>query len=78
MLAVLCAGLFAPEEDAEDYIFIDRDPSHFREVLMYLREGPAVALEAVEESGQGPLRRELRYYGLPEIPKALVVFLWGG
>jgi hypothetical protein len=67
MLAVLSAGLFASEEDAEGYVFIDRDPSHFIAVLTYLREGPSEALNMVEKAERRALNRELRFYGLPEI-----------
>ncbi len=67
MLAVLCSGLFAPKEDTEGNVFIDWDPSHFGAVLTYLREGPVAAVQAVGEGGRGLLRRELRYYGLPDL-----------
>ncbi len=57
MLAVLCSGLFADEEDYEGYLFIDRDFTHFNTVLTYLQEGPAVAQNVVEESMKGYLSR---------------------
>ena len=73
MLAVLCSGLFADEEDTNGYLFIDRDFTHFNMVLTYLREGPAVAQTIVEESIKGPLSRELRYYGLLGLTKPLII-----
>jgi hypothetical protein len=74
MLAVLCAGLFASEEDAEGCVFIDWDPSHFMAVLTYLREGPSVALNMVEKADRRALNRELLFYGLPEVNPTVVVF----
>ncbi len=59
----------APEEDMDGYLFIDRDASHFTTVLTYLREGRVMARRAVDESTRGPLRRELQYYGLPDVAK---------
>lgn len=71
MLAVLCSGLFASEEDAEGYVFIDRDPRHFAVVLDYLREGrPEVLGRAVRLAPA--LRRELRYYHLEEVARGPV------
>jgi hypothetical protein len=68
------SGLFATEEDAEGYIFIDRDPTHFSSVLTYLREGSLVARYLADESTKGPLCKELRYYGLRETTKPLHIY----
>jgi hypothetical protein len=73
MLAVLCSGLFTDEEDAEGYLFIDRDFTHFNTVLTYLREGPAVAQTVVDESMRKPLCREARYCGLSTLTKPLTI-----
>ncbi len=52
------------EEDAEGYVFIDRDPSLFISVLQYLREGRDAMQETVLKANRLAVNRELRYYGL--------------
>ncbi len=68
MLAMLCSGLFALEEDSEGYIFIDRDFTQFGAVLAYLREG-AIARRIVDMGNIVQLQRELQYYGLSNVAK---------
>jgi hypothetical protein len=75
MLAVLCSGLFADEEDAEGYLFIDRDFTQYNTVLIYLREGPAVAQIVVDESMKKPLSRGLLYFVLLALSKPLMIFI---
>jgi len=71
MLKVLVSGIFAPEEDSEGYIFLDRDPAQFAAVLAYLRDGTIW-----HYSPNSDFRRECRYYGLPDLTldRYLVVF----
>jgi hypothetical protein len=75
MLAVLSSNMFASEEDAEGYVFIDRDPSLFISVLQYLREGRDAMQETALKANGLAINRELRYYGLQEmaLPKQDVV-----
>ncbi len=68
MLAVLSSNMFASEEDAEGYVFIDRDPSLFTSVLQYLREGRDAMQETVLKANGLAISRELRYYGLQVAP----------
>lgn len=75
MLAVLFSGIFAQEEDAEGFAFIDRDGTHFRAVLEYLREGESEALRMA--AAKAPLlRRELQYFLLQEAEALLAPTRW--
>ena len=63
-LSALVSGKFAPAREANDSLFIDRDPQHFALILQHLREGtPSVPHGA---AARGQLRREAQYYGLGE------------
>ena len=69
MLGAMFSGRHTVETDECGYTFIDRDGTHFRTILNYLRtdvlEMPASG-QAAEE-----LQRELEYYMLPSAPAAL-------
>ncbi len=67
MLAILSSDMFASEEDAEGYVFIDRDPTHFISVLQYLREGRNTMQKTVMKADRLAVNRELRYYGVQEM-----------
>jgi hypothetical protein len=62
LLAAMVSGAFAPEADAENVLFVDRDPAHFATILRYLRDGNVCGLP----NQRTPLWREWRYYGLPD------------
>ncbi len=44
MLYAMFAGSFPIQSESDGSYFIDRDPTHFRTILNYLRDGPAVQL----------------------------------
>ncbi|CAJ0591878.1 unnamed protein product [Cylicocyclus nassatus] len=60
MLSALVANHWRRQEE----LFIDRDPSHFEEVLNYLRDGEYVVLPE-DENTLKRLQREAEFYNLP-------------
>ena len=63
-LSALVSGNFASAREADDSLFIDRDPQHFALILQHLREGHTSVPHGTAARGQ--LRREAQYYGLSE------------
>ena len=63
-LSALVSGNFAAAREADDSLFIDRDPQHFALILHHLREGTTSVPHGAAARGQ--LRREAQYYGLSE------------
>ena len=63
-LSALVSGNFAAAREADDSLFIDRDPQHFALILQHLREGTTSVPHGAAARGQ--LRREAQYYGLSE------------
>ena len=63
-LSALVSGNFAAAREADDSLFIDRDPQHFALILQHLREGTTSVPRGAVARGQ--LRREAQYYGLSE------------
>ena len=63
-LSALVSGNFAAAREADDSLFIDRDPQHFALILQNLREGTTSVPHGAAARGQ--LRREAQYYGLSE------------
>ena len=63
-LSALVSGNFAAAREADDGLFIDRDPQHFALILQHLREGTTCVPHGAAARGQ--LRREAQYYGLSE------------
>ena len=63
-LSALVSGNFAAAREADDGLFIDRDPQHFALILQHLREGTTSVPHRAAARGQ--LRREAQYYGLSE------------
>ena len=63
-LSALVSGNFAAAREADDSLFIDRDPQHFALILQHLREGNTSVPHGAAARRQ--LRREARYYGLSE------------
>ena len=55
--------------DATAPLFIDRDPTHFRHLLNYLRSGVVTA--PVDERGQRELLAEAEFYGLRNFARVL-------
>ena len=63
-LSALVSGNFAAAREADDSLFIDRDPQHFGLILQHLREGTTSVPHGAAARGQ--FRREAQYYGLRE------------
>ena len=63
-LSALVSGNFASAREADDSLFIDRDPQHFALILQHLREGTTSVPH--DATARGQLRREAQYYGLSE------------
>ena len=63
-LSALVSGNFAAAREADDSLFIDRDPQHFALILQHLREGTTSVPH--DAAARGQLRREAQYYGLSE------------
>ena len=61
-LSALVSGNFAAAREADDSLFIDRDPQHFALILQHLREGTTTVPH--DAAARGQLRREAQYYGL--------------
>ena len=76
-LEAMFSGRFPRVTDDEGWHFIDRDGTHFRHILNFLREPSHFECEA-SPGELRELRRECRYYGLDELmfpaPAAPVVF----
>lgn len=62
MLARLVAGELPSATDSRDRLFIDRDPTHFRLVLNYLRDGDCRLPES--EAALAELLSEAEFYSL--------------
>ena len=62
MLAVMFSGRHEVPQDRDGYVFIDRDGTHFRIILNFLRTG---ALDVpTSQKAASELTRELQYYQL--------------
>ena len=62
MLAVMFSGRHEVPQDDDGYVFIDRDGTHFRIVLNFLRTG--VLDVPTSQKAASELTRELQYYQL--------------
>jgi hypothetical protein len=62
MLAAMFSGRHDLQPDDEGYVFIDRDGTHFRVILNFLRTG---VLDVPSAKAADELKRELEYYQLP-------------
>ncbi|CAM9416405.1 unnamed protein product [Chrysoparadoxa australica] len=72
MLSSMFSGRHALQEDANGAFFIDRDGTHFRHILNYLREPTTWMCQLPD--GDMDLRREWRYFMLPEEPLRQAVY----
>ena len=63
-LSAPVSGKFASAREADDSLFIDRDPQHFALILQHLREGTTCVPHGAAARAQ--VRREAQYYGLSE------------
>ena len=63
MLGAMFSGRHEVPPDDEGYVFIDRDGTHFRAILNFLRTG--FVDQPRSEQAANELKRELEYYQLP-------------
>ena len=63
MLGAMFSGRHEVPPDEEGYVFIDRDGTHFRAILNFLRTG--FVDQPRSEQAANELKRELEYYQLP-------------
>ena len=63
MLGAMFSGRHEVPPDDEGYVFIDRDGTHFRAILNFLRTG--FVDQPRSEQAANELKRELEYYPLP-------------
>ena len=63
MLGAMFSGRHEVPPDDEGYVFIDRDGTHFRAILNFLRSG--FVDQPRSEQAANELKRELEYYQLP-------------
>ena len=64
MLALMFSGRFKVDSDKDDYVFLDRDGTHFRKILNFLRTGHASWYDDKHKDEE--LRQELQFYMLLE------------
>ncbi|KAJ1407992.1 BTB/POZ protein [Ochromonadaceae sp. CCMP2298] len=66
MIGCMFSGRHALPKGEDGYFFIDRDGTHFRHILNFLRspEGYKVEIEGADER---ELRRECEYYGIDQL-----------
>jgi len=69
MLAAMFSGRHTMNPETDGSFFIDRDGSHFRHILNYLRNG--VIVVALESNTSLELAVEAEYYGLHDLAKVL-------
>ena len=71
MLAVMFSGRFAaPVLDEDGYYFIDRDGSHFRYILNFLRDGTVVLPDDTRVRKE--ILKEAIYFQLPQLVKDIL------
>jgi hypothetical protein len=63
------SGRHAHKPQTDGAFFIDRDPTHFRLILNFLRCGAAVSPESAVAKAEAA--KEALFYGLPSLHRAL-------
>jgi hypothetical protein len=64
---VLLSRNFAIEFDELGYIFIDRDPEYFREILHFLRTGDSATIRQRPEIDVRRIVEEAKYFGIDQL-----------
>lgn len=67
LFEMLLNSQFPVERDEKNYIFIDRDPNYFREILHFLRTGDSSAIRAQPPDVKSRIVDEAKYYGLDQL-----------
>ena len=70
LLAELFSGRFNLKQGSDGCYFVDRDGTHFRHILNYLRSGTAPVLSVLKTDAEEILQ-EAEYYGLIGLVKAI-------
>ena len=69
MLSSMFSGRIPIKTDDDGYVFIDRDGSHFRTILNFLRDGNVTKPSTEQESEE--LKREAKFYCISELVQFL-------
>ena len=69
MLSSMFSGRIPIKTDDDGYVFIDRDGSHFRTILNFLRDGSVTKPSTEQESEE--LKREAKFYCISELVQFL-------
>lgn len=77
MLAAMFSGRHGVKKEEDGTIFIDRDGTHFRYILNYLRDG-GLSTDALPRNRQTlrELRNEAVYFQLHGLVQHIEKFLW--
>ena len=67
MFDVLLSGSLPVDLDEKGYIFIDRDPDLFRELLYFLRTGDSRSITMQPELQKRRILEEAKYFGIDEL-----------
>ncbi|KAJ1408899.1 hypothetical protein B484DRAFT_196416 [Ochromonadaceae sp. CCMP2298] len=67
MIGCMFSGRHALSKGEDGYFFIDRDGTHFRHILNFLRSPEGYKCVGVTEAEKEELRRECEYYGIDQL-----------
>lgn len=73
MFSGMFSGMFGLQKDSAGAYFLDRDPTYFRHVLNFLRDGSVPPLDGLTPNDKKLLMREARYYQCTGLITALTV-----
>ncbi|KAJ1389975.1 BTB/POZ protein, partial [Ochromonadaceae sp. CCMP2298] len=66
MIGCMFSGRHALSKGEDGYFFIDRDGTHFRHILNFLRSPKGYKVAGVADAEKEELRRECEYYGIDQ------------
>jgi len=67
MIGCMFSGRHALSKGEDGYFFIDRDGTHFRHILSFLRAPEGYKVVGVADAEKEELRRECEYYGIDQL-----------
>eukprot|EP00601_Ochromonadales_sp_CCMP2298_P000715 CAMPEP_0173180230 /NCGR_PEP_ID=MMETSP1141-20130122/6586_1 /TAXON_ID=483371 /ORGANISM="non described non described, Strain CCMP2298" /LENGTH=269 /DNA_ID=CAMNT_0014103029 /DNA_START=24 /DNA_END=830 /DNA_ORIENTATION=- len=71
MIGCMFSGRHALSKGEDGYFFIDRDGTHFRHILSFLRAPEGYKVVGVADAEKEELRRECEYYGIDQLMFAI-------
>ncbi|KAJ1443396.1 BTB/POZ protein [Ochromonadaceae sp. CCMP2298] len=71
MIGCMFSGRHALSKGEDGYFFIDRDGTHFRHILNFLRSPEGNKVVGVADAEKEELRRECDYYGIDQLMFAM-------